>query len=59
MSSEHLIAAAVLALIGFLWMFVNMKSPNSGIRWVSYTLMWAFFIAATLIAAMQVWAVLS
>ena len=57
--TRQLVAAAILAALGCLWAFVCIKSTSNPSKTISFLLTWAFLGAATVVAALQVWRLLS
>jgi hypothetical protein len=54
-----LVAIAILAAIGLLWMFVNLRTNRaSDLKTVSLWLMWAFLLMATAAAVRVAWGLL-
>ena len=56
---NYFIAAAAFALLGLLWMFVNIKAISGFARFVSFLSMWASFLASSAAVVMGVWRLLA
>lgn len=53
---NYFVAAVAFALLGFMWMAVNLRVGHSGFaRFISYVNMWSSFLAATVAVAVGVW----
>ena len=57
--SADLIAIAVLAAVGLLWAFLNLKIRSGFGKTLTFWLMWAFLLGASLAAVRFAWGVLS
>jgi hypothetical protein len=58
-ASRQLVAIAILAAIGVLWMFVNLRTNRaSNLKTVSLWLMWTFLLMATAAAVRVAWGLL-